>query len=249
MVYKINTMSFTIVAKKFTIAEFDDYCDSIAKQAWVKKIVLHNTSSPSLAQRPGGILTSQHIKNLHSYYLGLGWSGGPHLFIDATGIWVFNPLNETGVHSPSYNSSAWGIEMLGEYSTESFTSGLGAAVANNAQHAMASLAKIQGWTEINSKMVLHKEDPKTSHKSCPGKNVVKADFMSKVNMILKPVEDEEEEKPALPPLSVVVNGVVINDAFVNEKSVTYAPLRAMCEALGLKVTYVASKNQVIVTKQ
>lgn len=239
--YKKHTMSFTIVGKKFTISEFDAYCDSLAKQSWVKKIVLHNTSSPSLAQRPGGILTSQHIKNLHSYYEGLGWSGGPHLFIDATGIWVFNPLTKTGVHSPSYNSNAWGIEMLGEYQTESFTSGLGAAVATNAQHAMASLAQLQGWTTMNDKMLLHKEDPKTTHKSCPGKNVFKADFMDKVNKILKPVDEAEA-------ISVIAGGILINGAYVDDKSVTYTPLRSLCEALGLKVTYIASKNQVIVTK-
>lgn len=234
--------SFTIVGKKFTISEFDAYCDSLKKQSWVKRIVLHNTAVPSLAQRPGGILTTQHIKNLKSYYEGMDWPGGPHLFIDATGIWVFNPLNREGTHSPSYNSSAWGVEMLGDYQKESFTSGLGAAVATNAQHAVASLAQLQGWTSIdNGKMLLHKEDPNTTHKSCPGKNVFKADFIDKVNKILKPVDEPEA-------ISVIAGGVKIDGAYVDDKSVTYTPLRSLCEALGLKVTYIASKNQVIVTK-
>lgn len=234
-------MPFTIVGKKFTVSEFDTYCDSLSKQKWVEKIVLHNTSTPSLAQRPGGILTSQHIKNLHVYYQGLGWSGGPHLFVDATGIWVFNPLDKAGVHSPSYNSNAWGIEMLGDYQVESFTSGLGASVASNAQHAIASLAQLQGWATVNEKMLLHKEDPKTTHKSCPGKNVFKTDFISKVNTILNPVDELSEIK-------VVAGGVLIEGAYVNELNVTYTPLRTLCEALGLKVTYIPATNQVVVTK-
>lgn len=234
-------MPFTIVGKKYSIAEFETYCDSLSKQEWVKKIVLHNTAIPSLAQRPGGILTSQHIKNLKSYYEGLGWSGGPHLFVDATGIWVFNPLNKKGVHSPSFNSNAWGVEMLGDYQKESFTSGLGAAVANNAQHAIAMLAQVQNWTNIKDKMILHKEDPNTTHKTCPGKNVDKLEFMNRVNMILNPVDEKQE-------LTVLANNIKIEGAFVDDKSVTYVPLRALSTALGFKIKYIASKNQVIVEK-
>lgn len=240
MLYKNSIMSFSIVGRKFTKKEFEDYCKAIAKQSWVKKIILHNTASPSLAQRPGGVLTAQHIKNLHSYYEGKGWDGGPHLFVDATGIWVFNPLTETGVHSPSYNSTAWGVEMLGNYQVEAFTSGLGAQVASNSQHAIACLAKIQGWTSVSNTMLLHKEDPKTTHKTCPGKNVSKSDFISKVNALIKSADIE------VPKISVVANGKIIDGAYQDEKGLTFVPLRTLCDATGLTIKYDGTKNQVTV---
>jgi hypothetical protein len=233
-------MSFTIVGKKFTKKEFEDYCKTIAKQSWVEKIVLHNTASPSLAQRPGGILTAQHIKNLHTYYEDKGWNGGPHLFIDATGIWVFNPLTRKGVHSPSYNSTAWGVEMLGNYQVEAFDTGLGAQVADNAQHAIACLAQIQGWKTVTNTMILHKEDPKTTHKTCPGKNVSKTVFINRVNEILKP------SAPELPKISVIAGGKLIADAYQNEQGLTFVPLRTLCDATGLSIQYDGTKNQVTV---
>jgi hypothetical protein len=108
--------------------------------------------------------------------------------------------------------------MLGNFQTESFTSGLGLAVATNAQHAMASLAQLQGWTSISDKMILHKEDPNTTHRTCPGKNVSKADFMAKVNDILKPIEDK-------PDIEVIADGIKINDAYLDDENLTYVPLR------------------------
>lgn len=173
---------FPIIKRKFSPGSFQPYCGGIGNQPWVQRIVLHNTDAPSLASRPGGILTSEHIDNLHHYYaVGKGWSGGPHLFVDTTGIWVFNPLDDPGVHSMSYNSSSWGVEMLGDYETESFTSGLGLSVSQNASAAVAILARTLGWSDVNGgRLILHKEDPATTH-DCPGKNVIKADFVGQVN--------------------------------------------------------------------
>lgn len=224
-----------IVAKHFTASEFADYCKQVQPQSWVKRIVLHNTSSPSLAQRPGGVLTAEHIQNLKGYYEGQGWSAGPHLFVDATGIWVFTSLTEHGVHSPSYNGSSWGVEMLGDYDTESFTTGLGAQVRANAIAAVASLARIQGWPDVkDGRLILHKEDPKTTHKDCPGKAVVKADFVAAVSEFMKAG------------LRIVVEGTVV--AGFQKDGVTYAPVRALAEALGCKVGWDPAKQLVTVTK-
>jgi N-acetylmuramoyl-L-alanine amidase len=234
-------MSFRIVAKKFTPDEFDAYIAGAFKpQGWVKRIVLHNTGAPSLAQRPGGILTAQHIDNLHTYYADTKkWSGGPHLFVDATGIWVFNPLDDPGVHSPSYNSSAWGVEMLGDYSRESFTTGLGGQVQANALRALAALARLQGWPDLkNQRLILHKEDPKTTH-DCPGKNVDKANFVAAASMLIP--------KSVAPAFKLVVSGKTIDGAFVKDGAM-YAPVRALGEALGAKVKFDPNSNVVTVNK-
>jgi hypothetical protein len=167
-----------IVGKSFDRAGFEAYCKTLSWPGWRPSfIVLHNTAVPSLAMRPAG-LTAQHIQNLVSFYRDTQkWSAGPHLFIDDRQIWVFTPLTTTGVHSPSWNKIALGIEMLGDYATEPFDSGRGAAVRKNAVSAMASLSEVLGLDPDT--MRLHKEDPRTRH-NCPGAKVSKATVIAEV---------------------------------------------------------------------
>lgn len=156
-----------IIAKHLTAAEFWDYAAStISAATWKGRfIVLHNTGSPTLAQRPIG-LTAEHIVNLRLYYEGLGWPAGPHVFVDQNGIWLFSPLNAPGVHSPSWNQISYGVEQLGDYDTEAYTSGPGAQVRAN---TIAALAAISHAASIDSDTLkLHKMDPRTTHKDCPG---------------------------------------------------------------------------------
>ncbi len=160
-----------IVGKSFTTTEFDAYCGTIKFTAWRPSfIVLHNTYAPTLAQRPDGF-TKQHILNLENYFKGKGWRAGPHLFIDDRQIWVFTPLNMSGVHSPSWNKLSIGVEMLGDYQKEAFDTGRGLMVQTNTVAAIASISAVLGISPVTMK--LHKEDGKTTHKTCPGKNVSK----------------------------------------------------------------------------
>ncbi|MDQ2772267.1 MAG: N-acetylmuramoyl-L-alanine amidase [Bacteroidota bacterium] len=172
-----------IIGASFTPATFDQYCHLLHWLAWRPSfIVLHNTSIPTLADRPNG-LSKGNILDLEQYYRHVQrWSAGPHLFIDDHQIWVFTPLTVSGVHSPSWNKVALGIEMLGEYQTEPFNSGRGALVHANAVAAVATLSAVLGLDPATLK--LHKEDPRTTHKGCPGKHVVKADFIDEVQALL-----------------------------------------------------------------
>lgn len=167
-----------IVGRGFSREEFEDYCESLTWTAWRPSfITLHNTGAPSLAQRPNGF-TAQHMQNLVTYYRDQKhWSAGPHLFIDDRKIWVFTPLTERGVHSPSFNSRAIGIEMLGDFAVEAFDSGRGAKVRDNAVSAMATLSAVLGL-DPNS-MRLHREDPETTH-ACPGPKVQKLAVIQRV---------------------------------------------------------------------
>ena len=171
-----------IVGTNFSADDFDSYCHSLQWIAWRPSfVVLHNTAVPSLAQRPNG-LTKQHILNLESFYRDKQkWSAGPHLFVDDKQIWVFTPLTVSGVHSPSWNKIALGIEMLGDYAKEKFDSGRGLAVQNNAVAAVASLSAVLGLDPDT--MRLHKEDKATTH-DCPGKNVNKAKFIQAVKNLM-----------------------------------------------------------------
>ena len=74
---------------------------------------MHHTAAPSLAQRPRG-LTIQHIRNIQNYYQSqLGWSSGPHLFIDDDQIFGMSSLERRGIHAVSFNRTHIGIEVLG----------------------------------------------------------------------------------------------------------------------------------------
>jgi len=168
-----------IVGKGFTAPDFEQYVQTIQLSAWRPQfIVLHNTFIPRLAdwdQVPG----EQRMQNLQHYYRDTQhWSAGPHLFIADDLIWVFTPLDTPGVHSPSWNAISWGVELVGDYSTEDLSAG----VQGNAIQALAALYGLAGLTPDNLR--LHKEDPSTTHKDCPGTNIVKNDVIALVTACL-----------------------------------------------------------------
>jgi len=167
-----------IIGKSFLTEEFNNYCQQLHWTTWRPSfIVLHNTGTPSLSQRPNG-LSLQHIKNLEVYYRdNQKWSAGPHLFIDDKQIWVFTPLTVSGIHSPSWNNSSLGIEMLGDYSKDSFTNGRGLKVRQNAVTAITAIHSVLG-IDIHS-LKLHREDPLTTH-ACPGSAVRKLEIIQEV---------------------------------------------------------------------
>jgi hypothetical protein len=171
-----------IVGEGYSAKDFDGYCHTLQWTAWRPTfIALHNTATPSLAQRPSGF-TKQHMKNLEAYYRDeKGWKAGPHLFVDDNLIWVFTPLTVSGVHSPSWNKIALGIEMLGDYDKERFDAGRGLEVRANAVAAMATLCAILGLDPNG--MRLHREDPATTH-ACPGKNVRKLEVIQEVQELM-----------------------------------------------------------------
>lgn len=164
-----------IVGRSFKREDFAAYVGSLSFDAWRPQfVVVHNTSAPRLSQwhsTPG----AQRMKNLEHYYADVQkWSAGPHLFIADDLIWVFTPLTTSGVHSPSWNGVSWGIEMVGEYEDEPFD----VNVRANTIEALAVLHACRGLDP--GTIHFHKEDPKTTHKTCPGKNVVKADLIAAV---------------------------------------------------------------------
>jgi len=161
-----------IIGKGFTAAQFPDYVAGTKFGAWRPQfIVLHNTFIPKLSEWhsvPG----AQRMKALEHFYRDIQkWSAGPHLFVADDLIWAFTPLNVSGVHSPSWNTISWGVELVGDYSVEQ----LSPALKENAVSALAALHSNIGL-DPNS-LRLHKEDPKTTHKGCPGTNIVKAEVI------------------------------------------------------------------------
>lgn len=164
-----------IIGKGFTPDDFDQYVQTVRLNVWRPQfIVLHNTFIPSLADWHL-VSGTQRMHNLEHYYRDTQhWSAGPHLFVADDLIWVFTPLDTPGVHSPSWNAVSWGVELVGDYSTEVMPP----ALQTNATRALAALYLLAGLTPENLR--LHREDPKTTHRSCPGANVLKASVISLV---------------------------------------------------------------------
>jgi hypothetical protein len=167
-----------IIGQGFSPDAFQQYLDTVSFDTWRPQfVVLHNTAVPKLADWhavPG----ETRMRNLEAYYRDVQqWSAGPHLFVADDLIWVFTPLNTSGVHSPSWNSISWGVEMVGDYEVEAFSP----AVMNNAVSALASMHATLGLDPVTLR--LHKEDPRTTH-NCPGKNVVKADVIAQLTQAL-----------------------------------------------------------------
>lgn len=157
-----------IVARSFPVGAFPGYVASLRWTGWRPAfLTVHNTAIPSLAQRPHG-LTRANIAALENYYKNeKGWPAGPHLFIDDKQIWVFTALTTSGIHSPSWNGTAIGIEMLGDYARESFTAGRGLLVRRHTVVAMAALNRALGFKAEDFRF--HVEDRRSSH-NCPGIN-------------------------------------------------------------------------------
>lgn len=181
-----------IVGRNFTPGQFKQYVAGLLWGAWRPEfIVLHHTAVPSLAQRPNGF-NHASMSGLERYYRNeMGWSAGPHLFVDdqPAGIWVFTLLTTPGVHAKSFNSRSIGLEMLGNYNVEAFTSGRGALVRHNAAAATAILSEA---LDIDpDSMVGHRDEPSTT-KTCPGNNVELEDFIRAVKDYLT----AEPEGPA-----------------------------------------------------
>jgi hypothetical protein len=188
-------MAWPAVKRGFTQEQFRQYVQSIQFGPWRPSLIVwHNTAAPSLAQwqktaaddKANGLTPGiTRIGNLETYFKNdNGWSGAPHLFIADDLIWVFNPLDKSGVHSPSWNSISIGIEMVADFDREDDDAGAGLKVKNNTIFATAILCETFGL-DPNMAIKLHREDPKTTH-ACPGKDfaVDKADTVRAVAALM-----------------------------------------------------------------
>jgi hypothetical protein len=130
--------------------------------------------------RPAGFLI-RHIENIRDWYISAkGWSAGPHLFVDEDQLFGMCDFRKKGVHALSFNSSAIGIEVLGNYDSEDPRSGRGLACWLNAAAAVRALL---AWLNLDANkdtILFHRDDPKTT-KSCPGTKVKKDWVLTLIN--------------------------------------------------------------------
>ena len=169
-------MSFANVGKRWSPGEFPAWLAGLPRPSWAKSVTIHHCSAPSLAQRPDGFL-SVHLENLRGYYRDrLGWSRGPHFFVDDDEIFGMTPPTIKGTHAVSFNSSSIGFEMLGDYDSEDPLSGRGLAVCRTTARAASDVLDWLGLEPSAATVKFHRDDPRTS-KTCPGRKVGKEWFL------------------------------------------------------------------------
>jgi hypothetical protein len=117
--------AFAYIGQAKTGQEFIDYVQTYDFGSVPPSfVVIHNSANPDaswapLSGDPGtkwdrneAGLSSEQIKakrkpqldNIKNYYVSLGWTTGPHLFIDERWIWLFTPMYEVGTHAKAGNS-------------------------------------------------------------------------------------------------------------------------------------------------
>lgn len=159
-----------MVCRGFTASEFAVY---VAKEVAPKMkvwrprgVVLHNTGiNPSWTAKTDNQNAIQLMRNMSVTWANAGWSSGPHLVVGPNGYIVAAwPLWMRGTHSPSYNQTFWSLEMVGDFDKQEFPTEQRLAVTSG----MASLYAMLGHEPDDANFHLHKEDPRTAHKNCPG---------------------------------------------------------------------------------
>lgn len=185
-----------IGGKFVDVAGFAAHVASLQFGAWRPSfVVVHNTSAPTLAnyaewrahpEKHGNWTPEQWGRNLASYYAGMGWLAGPHAFVCPDGILLFTPFTQHGTHTPSWNSITWGIETVGEFESEPFDNGS----RTNLIAALGILHNCVGLNPSDYKLGVrglhfHKEDVKTTHRTCPGRNMVKPQLVADVASFMR----------------------------------------------------------------
>lgn len=183
-------MTWPALKRSYSPGEFMVYVDALSPSSlqWAKRIVVHNTWNPTQALHVPGRDTRADVtlQGLENYYRnpppkGQGWSGGPHLFVDRGAIWTFNPLTDPGVHSPSWNADSWGVETFGDWDLEEVPADL-------LETLVSALATLHRAANLDpAALLFHFEDPLTTHKHCPGKNLDKADLIRRIQTRLSPI--------------------------------------------------------------
>jgi hypothetical protein len=197
-----------------TVEQFRTHVALLTFPTWRPSFgVFHNTGAPTLGQWQGHP-AAQRILNLERYYRDeQGWSAGPHAFVAHDFIWPFTPLTTRGTHTPSWNGTAFGIEMVGNYTSsgDDPTTGDGLKVYRNMVAVFGIIYAKLGLDP--STIRFHREDPRTTHR-CPGDRMfaLKARFIADVQEFMGdggdhvPDDDATEEpkpKPESPPEGTV----------------------------------------------
>jgi len=193
----------------FSRKQAEEFINDIpsAKLAWVKHLTVHNTGAPNMKQEDttpdrqlpkGG--EDDRMRNIKPYYAKWGYRG-PHLFTFNSGmIGLGTVLPAQGVHSPSWNKTSIGVEMVADFrkGVDDPYIGGGLMIVDTTAWLFATILKKLGLPATSSTIRLHKEDKATTH-DCPGDLFKKDDFVKRVQeymgVVTKPTIKEVTPAP------------------------------------------------------
>jgi len=183
-----------------------------------KRIIIHHSASADVP-----------ASTIHQWHLNQGWSGiGYHFVIRANGtIERGRPEDTIGSHSgPQGNGDSIGVVLTGNFEI--------GAPATAQITALASLIKDLRGRYGNLAVIGHRDVMATA---CPGRNFPWAELRARL-------EDDDEMAVET---KIKVNGQVLT-GYILKDNLSYAPVRALAEALGYKVAWDEKTKTVIITK-
>ncbi len=194
------------------------FSGSLTKRKSTKRAIIHHSASPDVP-----------ASTIHGWHLGQKWSGiGYHFVIRAGGaIERGRPENTIGAHAgPAGNGDSIGVVLTGNFEYDKPTEAqLDSLVWLITQYLEPKYGKLQ--------VMGHKDVMATA---CPGKNFPWAELRARL-------EDDEMATEA----KIKVNGQVLT-GYILKDNRSYAPVRALAEALGAKVDWDDKTKTVIITK-
>ena len=183
-----------------------------------KRIIIHHSASPDVP-----------ASTIHGWHLGQKWAGiGYHFVIRANGaIERGRPEWAIGSHSgPDGNGDSIGIVLTGNFETGKPTTAQ--------MDSLVWLLKDYLFPKYGVKPVIGHKDVMAT--ACPGKNFPWAELRERL-------EDDEMAVET----KIKVNGQVLT-GYILKDNRSYAPVRALAEALGAKVDWDDKTKTVIITK-
>lgn len=179
-----------ILNQRLTLPQFQQYIKGFDfGNHQPDKLVIHHTWRPTKESWQG----ERTILGLKNYYEKKGWSAGPHLFIAEDGIWLFTPMNQTGIHASSLNPHSIGIEVVGDYDAKIWEG----ETKNNALGVIKSL--LNELNLGNEAIYFHRD---VSGKSCPGWAITKEWLFNELNNYrLMPTIPGMNQPMPIPPIT------------------------------------------------
>lgn len=178
-------MDFSVqIAHWHNIGQFKNHLlkHSPTVAPWATGVVIHHTWKPTVAQWHG----QKTMEGILQYYKNKGWISAPHLFIvtgspisENDGIWQLTPINTPGTHAGAWNSTHWGIEVVGNYDNVEWAT-------NTKELVISTAATLLAWRGISFKTATvlgHRETG--SKKSCPGRKIDMYDIRSLIKQQLE----------------------------------------------------------------
>lgn len=189
---------------------------------------LHNTAVPDMGRARQ--FSHEHWRDgwLNYYKNERRWPSGPHAFVFEDGkILLFTPFNQKGTHSPSWNGTKFGVEMVADFAKDDDDAGPGKIVKLTAAAVFAILYERLGLDPAG--IVLHKEDRRTDH-DCPGRDINKAEFIELVEEYMGHAGDHPNvPDPTNPPTPPAPRAAFVNTPDLNLRAGSSASARILAK--------------------